>query len=110
MLCAAETCSLYWICYNKSCVSTDCVLIIACLSLLCCVLLLYTALLTLHIKKNFRGTSFHATRVLCGNITKDHFAQQQTFVPHIVYAYTVGDTHQATWRVSEVSAQIKLLK
>ena len=30
LLCAAETCSCYWICYNKITVSTDYVLLIAC--------------------------------------------------------------------------------
>ena len=55
---AAETCSCYWICYNKSCVTADCVLIIACPLLLCCVLLLYTALLTWRIKNKPSGTLF----------------------------------------------------
>jgi hypothetical protein len=27
--CAVETCSYYWICFNKSCVSKDCIIIIA---------------------------------------------------------------------------------
>ena len=30
LLCIAETCSCYWMPYNKTCVSTDCILIVAC--------------------------------------------------------------------------------